>query len=73
MSRGAGKYDKECTQAREAAGALGVALIVYQGRFGDGFAVQVPPAFLLQLPAALRFMANSIERDVAPPDGINRL
>jgi len=71
MSRGAGKYDQECTQAREAAGALGVVLIVHRGRLGDGFAVQAPPAFLRQLPAALRFMADSIERDLAPPDWIN--
>lgn len=68
MSHGPGKYDDACTKARLATGAEGVVLIVSHGQFGDGFAVQVSPSFLRQLPAVLRFMADQIERDLAQGD-----
>lgn len=61
---GGGKYDDEATAARDAAGAEGVVLIVYNGREGSGFSVQLPQAVLFALPSVLRQMADHVEEDL---------
>jgi len=40
MALGPGKYDDECTKAREATMADGCILIVINGSLGSGFSVQ---------------------------------
>jgi hypothetical protein len=65
MSVGPGKYDAECTVAREASDGSLVALIVIAGRKGSGFSLQVTrPDLLFGLPDYLRTMADSIEADL---------
>lgn len=58
---GPGKYDNETTNARLETGAIGIVLIVLNGRLGSGFSVQAPPALAVQLPFMLRNMADEIE------------
>lgn len=64
MALGPGKYDAECTTAREATHARLVALIVVDGSKGSGFSCQSVgrPADLKNLAEMLRFMAEDIER-----------
>jgi hypothetical protein len=63
MALGAGKYDDECTLAREKAEAEGIILIVFNGKKGNGFSCQAPLDVLLRLPSVLRDLADTIERD----------
>lgn len=65
MSLGPGKYDAECTAVRELCDAKGAVLIVYQGAHGSGFSCQGPLEMHTTMPAALREIADQIERDVA--------
>ncbi|MEY4545369.1 MAG: hypothetical protein RL685_1564 [Pseudomonadota bacterium] len=58
---GPGKYDAECTAAREACGAQGAVLIVYEGQRGMGFSVQGPMPMVVGLPSVLRDVADQIE------------
>lgn len=71
MAEGPGKYDDEATAAREATGALAVALIVLGGTRGSGFSVQAVElantSVLKSLPDLLRSLADQIERDVSKP------
>ena len=60
---GEGKYDRECTEAREATGAEGVLLIAFNGRHGSGFSAQVPPELVAVIPDTLRQVADQIEAD----------
>lgn len=62
---GEGKYDAECTSAREATNAEGLLLVVIDGERGSGFSCQCSAEILVRLPAALRHMAASIEGDVS--------
>lgn len=64
MSAGAGKYDAECTKARESTGADSAILIVTNGTKGSGFAVQATPADLVRLPDMLETMAKQIRADL---------
>lgn len=66
-SHGPGKYDDACTAVRVALQAQALALIVFGGHSGSGFAVQGSPEFVLKLPEILRRMADSIEHDNAEP------
>lgn len=61
---GPGKYDAECTAAREAAKAEGLILFVINGDRGSGFSVQAPPDVVLRLPGILRDMAGQIEASI---------
>lgn len=61
---GPGKYDYALTQAREMCGAKAAILIVFAGKQGSGFSVQVPLEILPKLPAFLRAVADDIEKDV---------
>lgn len=61
---GPGKYDHVATDARKAAKAAGIGLIVIGGEHGDGFSVQMPPELLLVLPELLRTMATDIDRQL---------
>jgi hypothetical protein len=65
MAIGPGKYDEECTRARVATGAVGVVLIVIEGKRGSGFSVQVHDVADLQpgvLANMLRTVADELER-----------
>jgi hypothetical protein len=65
MAFGPGRYDAEATTLRETTDARAVVVIVLTGKRGDGFSVQTDdPTLLLRLPALLRNVAASIERDV---------
>jgi hypothetical protein len=60
---GPGKYDAECTQAREAAKATGALLVIFEGDRGFGFSVQGPLPMIAEIPQVLRVMADKIEAD----------
>lgn len=64
MSAGGGKYEAECTAARESAKAVGAILIILGGRAGAGFEAQVPPGILPVVPAMLRDMADQMTEDL---------
>lgn len=68
MSVGPGRYDDLCTAARENAMAEGALLIVFNGKFGDGFSAQLSPGLLLGVPAILRDVAQQIETSFAKGD-----
>jgi hypothetical protein len=62
---GPGKYDNLATYCREQAQAEGVIVIVVRGNKGQGFSIQtVDPRLNLMLPAMLRILADSIQRDL---------
>jgi hypothetical protein len=68
MPMGPGKYDPECTLARERTGARAVCLLVLAGRQGSGFSVQCTDREVLhELPELLRSMANQIAADLHTP------
>ena len=60
MKSDPGKYDAECTMARLATGAQGVLLMVLHGTKGSGFAVQVPPEYVDEIPDMLENLAAHI-------------
>jgi hypothetical protein len=64
MAIGPGKYDALATIVRESTSAGGVILIVIDGAHGAGFSVQATPEVTAKLPALLRMVADSIERDL---------
>lgn len=59
---GRGKYDKECTEARNATLARSALLIVIGGQSGNGFSALMHPFDIGMIPALLRGMADEIER-----------
>ena len=62
MPDGGGKYTMECARARIAAQAETAILLIWNGRFGNGFEVQsTNPDMQAELPKLLRDMANQIE------------
>ena len=63
MTVGPGVYDDEATWARESTHAKGVVVIVVGGDKGAGFACQATPEVMLDLPAALRAIADQIDAD----------
>jgi hypothetical protein len=64
MAAGPGKYDAECTAAREGAKAVACILIVIEGDRGTGLSVQtLEPDLLPVLPAMLEVMAAEIRAD----------
>jgi hypothetical protein len=69
MALGPGKYDDICTRAREEAQALACVVMVLGGKHGSGFSVTaidgVQRRVINDLPRLMRFMADSIERDLA--------
>jgi hypothetical protein len=61
---GPGRYDDICTQAREAAQADGVILVVIRGKHGMGFSAQVTNSqWFKHLPTILRGVADQMEKD----------
>lgn len=64
MPEGGGKYDDQATIARNSCEAVGVALIVFGGKHGNGFSVQAPMEVQVALPMMLENMAESIRRDL---------
>jgi len=65
MATGPGKFDAECTIAREATDAAGAILIVIDGTLGSGFSVQViDPEIARRMPIILRTVADQIEADM---------
>lgn len=63
MTIGPGKYDLECTHAREAAQAEGAILIIFNGEHGQGFSVQAPPKLMRAIPSLLHIIADKIQED----------
>ena len=64
MAHGPGKYDDMATYVREQTNARGVIVIVVGGNKGSGFSVQgTSDELLLQLPAVLHEVAETIARD----------
>jgi len=65
MAQGPGKYDDMATYVREQTNARGVIVIVVGGNKGSGFSVQgmSDDQLLLQLPAVLHEVAETIARD----------
>lgn len=63
---GSGKYDQQCTQARNACEATGVVLIVYDGKAGSGFSVQMPAPEIFKLSAAFRELADELDKTLVP-------
>jgi hypothetical protein len=62
---GPGKYDEECTIAREATGGVLVALIVLNGDRGSGFQIQgTDPELLRRMPGMLEFMARQMRAEM---------
>lgn len=59
-----GKYDDLCQLARVAAEAKGAVLMVFDGKAGNGFSVQLTPELLVLLPGLLDYMAKEIRRDL---------
>ena len=57
---GPGKYDALCTLVRDKAKAKGAAVLVFDGKHGNGFSCQCDALTLLQLPDMLEFMAREI-------------
>jgi hypothetical protein len=62
MPVGPGKYDDLATLVRERAQADAVIVIVVGGNKGAGFSCQGPADMTVRLPAALRFVADEIEK-----------
>ena len=58
MTIGPGKYDIVATMVRERTNADGVVVMVFGGRFGDGFSVQADGYTTLALPSLLRQVAD---------------
>jgi hypothetical protein len=65
MALGPGKYDHIATQARNAARARGVVVIVFDGSEGSGFSVQADQPMTRALPFILRDLAARIDADLA--------
>ena len=63
MTLGAGKYDAECTQVRESAGAAGAIVIVIGGKHGHGFSAQADYPTMAKLPELLETLARQIRED----------
>lgn len=62
MAIGPGKYDQEVTQLREQLKADGIMLVVIRGSRGSGFSAQLSLADTVDLPKALRDMAEQMEK-----------
>ena len=63
MPSGPGKYTAECARARIQAQAETAVLLIWGGRFGNGFEVQsTDPDMQSTLPTLLRSMADQIEQ-----------
>jgi hypothetical protein len=63
MAYGPGKYSALCSQAMLDAKAVACVLVTLGGEHGSGFEVVGQPGVVLDIPAILREMADSIERD----------
>jgi hypothetical protein len=62
------KYADECEMLLYALEAAGVALIVFGGKYGSGFAYAArDPTLHRRLPAVLRSMADAMEKDPGRP------
>lgn len=66
MALGPGKYDAECTKARESTKAVAALLIIISGDRGNGFSCQFEGmsglTVLADLPGILRETADQIEK-----------
>jgi hypothetical protein len=65
MPLGPGKYDKECTAAREVTEADACLLIIVKGKKGSGFSCQTrSPISLISLPGLLRSVADEMDKSM---------
>jgi hypothetical protein len=62
--KGPGKYDRACTKARQDCGGRGAILIIFEGKHGSGFSVQLPGQVIMDIPHLLRKLADDIENDL---------
>lgn len=74
MATGPGKYDDFATVVRIGTSAKAVIVIVVEGDKGSGFSVQAQEGMVLNLPAVLRRVADTMEAvdeenktETAPP------
>ena len=63
-SDGSGVYGKEAGDAFRVCEAEALALIVINGKKGNGFSVIAPPNIAHNLPDILRNMADQIKKDI---------
>lgn len=60
---GPGKYDDLCTEIMKKVMAQGVIVIIRDGDKGSGFSCQGTMQFIVDIPNALRMVADQIEAD----------
>ena len=66
---GPGKYDKECTDLREATKAAVAIAVIIDGRHGHGFSCQADltnitgEQMMFKIPNGLRMVADQMEKD----------
>lgn len=65
MPQGPGKYDDLATYCREQSAAEAVVVLVFGGNQGSGFSVQTKAGVLINMSAALRVMADEIDRSMS--------
>lgn len=70
MAEGPGKYDEYCTKFREELQAEGLVLIVFNGKFGQGFEAQLSPEAYMTLPEVLRSVADQVEHSLSKQPGM---
>lgn len=63
---GPGKYNKETTELRLKLKAKAIFVAVIDGEQGHGFSLQSEPGYTAALPAVLRKIAETIEKDLQP-------
>jgi len=64
MAYGGGKYNDVVMRVIKELDAHGVILIVLAGNKGSGFSVAVEEGIILNVPEALRTLADEIDRDL---------
>jgi hypothetical protein len=63
MVLGPSKYDDILTEAREKSEAKGAILIVFKGKYGSGFACQLPVGTVRVVATILREIADNMAED----------
>jgi len=64
MARGGGRYGGVATEVLLETQADGIIMIVLNGNLGSGFSVAVAEDIVLNVPNALRRLADEIEQDL---------
>lgn len=64
MAVGPGKYDRVCTELREAMGADAVVVIILNGKRGTGFSMQASPQAARAMPDLLEVVVKGMRDDI---------